>query len=452
MSTSAATASTSAPPVASTPSVLFDTIEQSNPDLSRTLRTVHSRLEAAGVAASAKRLVLAAEHADELGPAELYRFLDPGRVLSELEEVRGKRTRLLSAVRNVLALVPLLLTWVALAYASVEYQTYIDSGKGDIHRPFLILWQEGFGGSTPFTFSFTAGLDFFFLMLILLFTIWAQSADASALRAVRALGDEVDEAIASLISTARAGVIVPRNTDPKDWAAAVQATITRAMNDVQTTIKTALANTEHLITESRTATTELTAEAKSVVQAVGAANTDLMEHQMRPLVSQFRLSVDDLKLGLDAYNLGLGTVSTTISQLGGAATTLATASQALANHASTYSATAASIDHHIQELGAAQTQFVGQVSGAAGDMKRAADAVDTLAVQINDDMVHNLEAASRNLANVNLQVNQTAAALNTTIRQLHATSQVLDKAARNALLARRGLFGWLVMGSDPNNP
>ena len=441
-----------APTSTSTPQSSFDTIEKSNGELGSNLRKVYSALVSEGVTASAKRLLLAAEHADELGPEELYRFLDPGRIISELEEIRGKRTRRLSAIRNALALVPLLLTWLALAFASVEYQQYIDSGKGDIHRPFLILWQEGFGGTTPFTFSTTAGLDFFFLILILIFTVWAQSSDSRTLQAVRELGDDVDEAVASLMTASRSGVIVPRNTEPKDWAAVVQATITRAMNDVQTTITTALANTEKLITESRTATNELTNEAKSVVVSVGAANHDLMEQQMRPLISQFRLTVDDLKQGVDAYDQSLGTISTTVTQLGGAATTLATASQALASHASTYSATATSIDSHIQQLGDTQTHFVGQVSGAAGDMKRAADAVQHLAVQINQDMVDNLEAASRNLANVNVQINQTALTLSRTIQQLDLTARLLDKAARNAVLARRGLFGWIAMGSQSKTP
>ncbi len=79
-------------------------------------------------------------------------------------------------VRNVLVLVPIFLTWFALAEASRAYARYIASNPEAVSQPFLLLWENHFGGeASPFapTFSAVALLDAVLLACIIALTLFA---------------------------------------------------------------------------------------------------------------------------------------------------------------------------------------------------------------------------------------------------------------------------------------
>jgi len=78
--------------------------------------------------------------------------------------------------RQVLVLVPILLTWFALAEASRAYHTYLDQNPQQRGRSLLDLWQGGFGGqASPFapTFSTVATIDAIIIGLIIILTFYA---------------------------------------------------------------------------------------------------------------------------------------------------------------------------------------------------------------------------------------------------------------------------------------
>lgn len=79
-------------------------------------------------------------------------------------------------IRNVLVLVPILLTWFALFESSRAYSSYIDKHPEDIRLPFLLLWQRGFGGEggviSP-TFSTVAILDAIIIGTIIALTFYS---------------------------------------------------------------------------------------------------------------------------------------------------------------------------------------------------------------------------------------------------------------------------------------
>jgi hypothetical protein len=79
-------------------------------------------------------------------------------------------------VRNVLVLMPILLTWAALAEASRAYRAFIDANPDQTDQPFLLLWQRGFGGeSSPFSpsFSTVAIVDAVIILIIILLTFYS---------------------------------------------------------------------------------------------------------------------------------------------------------------------------------------------------------------------------------------------------------------------------------------
>jgi methyl-accepting chemotaxis protein len=79
-------------------------------------------------------------------------------------------------VRNVLVLVPILLTWAALGEAATAYDRYIAENPDEASQPFLLLWQRGFGGEASLlspTFSTVALIDAIVIVVIILLTFYA---------------------------------------------------------------------------------------------------------------------------------------------------------------------------------------------------------------------------------------------------------------------------------------
>ena len=79
-------------------------------------------------------------------------------------------------IRNVLVLVPILLTWAALGEAATAYDRFIEANPDQRDQPFLLLWQRGFGGEASWlspTFSTVALLDAAIIVVIILLTFYA---------------------------------------------------------------------------------------------------------------------------------------------------------------------------------------------------------------------------------------------------------------------------------------
>ncbi|CAA9533283.1 MAG: hypothetical protein AVDCRST_MAG49-50 [uncultured Thermomicrobiales bacterium] len=82
-----------------------------------------------------------------------------------------------SRIRDVLVLVPLLLTWFAFYEASKAYDQYLTNNPDEVRSPFLLLWQRGFGGEGSVlatSFSTVALIDAILIALIILLTFYSQ--------------------------------------------------------------------------------------------------------------------------------------------------------------------------------------------------------------------------------------------------------------------------------------
>jgi len=78
--------------------------------------------------------------------------------------------------RQILVLVPIFLTWFALAEASKAYSTYLQNHPDEAGASLLALWQRGFGGeASPFTpsFSTVAYTDALIIGVIIALTFYA---------------------------------------------------------------------------------------------------------------------------------------------------------------------------------------------------------------------------------------------------------------------------------------
>ena len=86
-----------------------------------------------------------------------------------------KRIEVADKVRNVLVLVPILLTWAALAEAARAYDRFLEQNPDEQGTPFLLLWQRGFGGEASWfspTFSTVAIIDAVVIAAMIILTFY----------------------------------------------------------------------------------------------------------------------------------------------------------------------------------------------------------------------------------------------------------------------------------------
>jgi methyl-accepting chemotaxis protein len=85
------------------------------------------------------------------------------------------RVEVADKLRNVLVLVPIFLTWAALAEASRAYNRFIEENPDQQDTPFLLLWQRGFGGEASLlspTFSTVAIVDAVVIVAMIILTFY----------------------------------------------------------------------------------------------------------------------------------------------------------------------------------------------------------------------------------------------------------------------------------------
>lgn len=97
--------------------------------------------------------------------SSVYATISPIEAAAAIERNRFHLAHWLTALRNFLILMPLLMTWVALAWATMEYQQELARSPKDVNYPLLDLWQRGFtltgpaGVSSTYSFSHVAWVD-----------------------------------------------------------------------------------------------------------------------------------------------------------------------------------------------------------------------------------------------------------------------------------------------------
>lgn len=106
---------------------------------------------------------------------DLRILLNPEMLLAQAHEIRYKKVRWIGYVeflRNLLVLLPILFTWLALSRASAAYYFTIASDAASAGIPFLVQWEQGFNGLLPreLHFSQVAYIDAVILAVIVLST------------------------------------------------------------------------------------------------------------------------------------------------------------------------------------------------------------------------------------------------------------------------------------------
>ncbi len=148
-------------------------------NLAGEIRTIDP--EAACRLDSLSRAISASGNPQGWGGIDVLAAVDPTGIAARMKTVTIGHRGLAMAemVRNALALMPILLTWLGLFVATTAYRTAVNADPALLGRPFLLLWEEGFGGHLPppasfLTLSHVALLDVVIIGLMLLLTVHIQ--------------------------------------------------------------------------------------------------------------------------------------------------------------------------------------------------------------------------------------------------------------------------------------
>lgn len=178
-----------------------------------------------------------------LSPYEMRQAMDPVETGRLAEAHLARHSATLESWRNVLVVLPLLLTWLSLGLAAAAYQQSVALVKaGQPIPPFFQAWQEGFPSLTVLkvwsaripllfrhshylTFTDVALVDCVILITLLLLTGISQWMAISAHRHANRLQIWLEEQIFELSKESITWSLNPADQDKPRWAAEVQFTL-----------------------------------------------------------------------------------------------------------------------------------------------------------------------------------------------------------------------------------
>jgi hypothetical protein len=85
--------------------------------------------------------------------------VDPRGLAELLAGAHSRLWAILEVIRNVLVFAPIAVTWFGLSIAAGAYADMLTQRPELVSQPFLLLWQQGFGGRLPLNFSTLALID-----------------------------------------------------------------------------------------------------------------------------------------------------------------------------------------------------------------------------------------------------------------------------------------------------
>lgn len=175
------------------------------------------------------RAVVTEQDRQRWSDVDLRRAFHPER-LAHLYAVRHEGgyassiITLADRARQVLVLLPILLTWYALAEGTRTYADYLTANPDQAGRSFLYLWQTGFGGTAgPFTptFSTVAVTDAIIIAIIIALTFYAHGRREARDEKIEATANAFQADLDNLLAEASVILAGDRGSRPAMLARAV---------------------------------------------------------------------------------------------------------------------------------------------------------------------------------------------------------------------------------------
>jgi hypothetical protein len=452
------------------------------------LNELGRQLRGIGAAGAAIRIESAAEKAVDdtqtVSFDDLERFIDPELVIDERADACGRlrpkkdtpdtsgtrpsfsrllglrrSARLAHWARNTAALLPLIFTWSLLGWAAWEYELDLHSRTGDLGKPFLLLWQQGFADHF-LPFGWVAAIDAIFLLGVVALTWWVHRVEKSAEEFTTSLWDAVGG-----LEEAMGGGAGRSPVTAEDWAQKVDRIIRQAFSEnkkmaeesketlraasaqivsaqaqTQALIQAMQAGSEKLVeglqagnqaflAEFQTRTQEtigqfsegvlttlqnVRAQNETFIKNTREANErvldDLVKRQITPLVTKLTNLLDQFGTQQESYTAAATRLAEGVSAI-------AESAGGMARNSEESTGSTRSIAGSLQEMASSQERFADQVRESAGSMTTAAasmaevkDTLRAVLVDSADQMAGNITNASASLAQTQAGLAATTAA------------------------------------------
>ena len=425
------------------------------------LRIAWTQLQDGGATAAAKRVGEIDGYIDTLDYSGLETRVDPDLASEELAAAHQAKVRGAHMWRNLIALVPLLVTWLALGLASREYRNELTRVPADATKPFLLLWEQGFGHHDWWypTFAKIALVDFVILLMVLWQTWRVHQRENTEDRS----RTEVMHSLWSALDALKVAVDQSRPRPPataEDWADAARHIIADAMKQTKLlsesskqAIEEASSRLSGIQDQGREFIAQFSTEIQRTLVSVREQNEQfiqqtaresqatlqlLVEQQMEPLLNQLSAMMAEFGRHQETYRAGIADLAQGVSIIKGSA-------QELAESARAYNGIADSITKNLESIATSQEKFASTVISSAASMESAATAMngtkDVLRTELRDgvsQMAANVTAASRDLAAVEESLADTSKALDSATKALARVAT--DLRAAVAVPARAHSF------------
>jgi outer membrane murein-binding lipoprotein Lpp len=133
-------------------------------------------------------------------------------------------------IRNVMILVPIMLTWASLALAVRDYSHFIETHPDELRQPFLLIWQQGFDGQAAWyspSFSAVAFLDAFVIFVIVTITFFAHGRREQREEDIATTARDFQAHLDNALGEATVRFAMARTMKPNSLAEAIGQVVTR---------------------------------------------------------------------------------------------------------------------------------------------------------------------------------------------------------------------------------
>ena len=407
-----------------------------------------AQLRKSGAPSAASRIAEIGSHVGTIDFPVLEKLADPEGAADEIAASRQRPVRTAHTLRNICALLPLLVTWIALGLASRAYSSDLAAHPANSTEPFLLLWQQGFGSGFP-TFLDVALMDFTLLLVVIALTGWVHHVESKAAQSQARIIDNLYSALNTLAAATEQSVVRPP-ASAEEWADAAKRIIAGAMEQTRLLAETSQQAIDEASTrlsgiqgQGREFIERYSSEIRQTMVSVREQNEQfirhtasesretlrrLVEQQMEPLLKQLSTMLAEFGGHQETYRTG-------IADLAQGVTSIQAASRELADSAHSYRESADMMNENLAKITSSQHDFSARISGSVASMQAAAAAMgetkdvlqgmDEGVRQMSADVVaasRAMDTMHRNLASTTSALGGSAAALNQATRELHAAT------------------------------
>jgi len=173
---------------------------------------------------------------------------------------------ILEVVRNVLVFAPIAVTWFGLSLAAAAYYGLIGRQPDQVSKPFLLLWEGGFGGTLPLNFSTLAIIDASLIGILIVLSLALFIRSELRGRAVRARVLLKESEVRALLGEAKSVGTLTLSDPDAETALTEMAAEERRIYERAMERETQLFNLESAIKELKEAAGRLDRAAEAIAK------------------------------------------------------------------------------------------------------------------------------------------------------------------------------------------